>query len=123
MASTLLLDQVLADASAAGAVVRLLGDPHQLAAVEAGGALRLIARAGGAIELNRLHRSRVPGEAGASLVLGDGGDSRAVFAWYQDKGRIVAGNHEAMCDAVFTAWANRLADDGRRQRHRHRPQH
>ncbi|MGX1886793.1 MobF family relaxase [Streptomyces sp. NPDC055287] len=106
MAGTLLLDQVLADASAAGAVVRLLGDPHQLAAVEAGGALRLIARAGGAIELSRLHRFRVPGEADASLALRDGGDNRDVFTWYRDKGRIVAGNHEAMCDAVFTAWAN-----------------
>ncbi|MEV5384439.1 hypothetical protein [Streptomyces sp. NPDC052721] len=31
MAGTLLLDRVLADASAAGAVVRLLGDPHRLA--------------------------------------------------------------------------------------------
>ncbi|WP_327129936.1 AAA family ATPase [Streptomyces sp. NBC_01727] len=37
-------------------MVRLLGDPYQLAAVEAGGALRLIAGAGGAIELDGLHR-------------------------------------------------------------------
>ncbi|WP_374938416.1 AAA family ATPase [Streptomyces sp. Ru62] len=33
MANILLLGRVLADASAAGAVVRLLGDPHQLAAI------------------------------------------------------------------------------------------
>lgn len=50
MAGTLLLDRIFADAAAVGAVVRLLGDPYQLAAVEAGGALRLITRAGGAIE-------------------------------------------------------------------------
>ncbi len=105
MAGTLLLDRVLADAAAAGAVVRLLGDPHQLAAVEAGGALRLISRAGDAVELDRLHRFRVPGEADASLTLRDGDDSRAAFAWYRDKGRIVAGNPDAMSDAVFTAWA------------------
>ncbi|WP_369193395.1 AAA family ATPase [Streptomyces djakartensis] len=37
MAGTLLLDEILADAAAAGAVVRLLDDPYQLAAVEAGG--------------------------------------------------------------------------------------
>ncbi|MEU2057144.1 MobF family relaxase [Streptomyces bungoensis] len=109
MAGTLLLDRVLADAAAAGAVVRLLGDPHQLAAVEAGGALRLISRAGSAVELDRLHRFRVPGEADASLVLRDGDDPRAAFAWYRDKGRIVAGNHDAMSDAVFAAWAHDLA--------------
>ncbi|MFF2205874.1 MobF family relaxase [Streptomyces sp. NPDC058145] len=108
MAGTLLLDRVLTDAAAAGAVVRLLGDPHQLAAVEAGGALRLISRAGGAVELDQLHRLRVPGEADASLVLRDGDDHRAAFAWYRDKGRIVAGNHDAKSDAVFTAWASDL---------------
>lgn len=108
MAGTLLLDEVLADAAAAGAVVRLLGDPYQLAAVEAGGALRLIARAGGTVELDQLHRFRVDGEADASLLLRDGEDNRAVFTWYQDKGRIVAGDHDAMCDTVFAAWANDL---------------
>ncbi|MFC8019073.1 MobF family relaxase [[Kitasatospora] papulosa] len=108
MAGTLLLDRILADAAAAGAVVRLLGDPHQLAAVEAGGALRLVSRAGGAVELDQLHRFRVPGEADASLVLRDGEDNRAVFDWYRNKGRIVAGTYDAMCDMVFTAWAKDL---------------
>lgn len=108
MAGTLLLDRILADAAAAGAVVRLLGDPHQLAAVEAGGALRLISRAGGAIELDQLHRFRVPGEADASLILRDGEDNREVFDWYRDKGRIVAGTYDAMCDMVFHAWAKDL---------------
>ncbi|MFJ3575923.1 MobF family relaxase [Streptomyces rubiginosohelvolus] len=105
MAGTLLLDEILADAAAAGAVVRLLGDPQQLAAVEAGGALRLIARAGGAVELDQLHRFRVPGEADASLILRDGTDHRAAFAWYRDKDRIVAGTYDAMCDMVFAAWS------------------
>ncbi|MFE7328055.1 MobF family relaxase [Streptomyces sp. NPDC057565] len=105
MAGTLLLDRILADAASVGAVVRLLGDPYQLAAVDAGGALRLIARAGGAIELDRLHRFRVPGEADASLLLRDGDNHRDAFTWYRDKGRIVAGSYDAMCDAVFDAWA------------------
>ncbi|GAA2447771.1 hypothetical protein GCM10010405_33980 [Streptomyces macrosporus] len=109
MAGTRQLDGVLADAAAAGAVVRLLGDVHQLAAVEAGGALRLIARAGGAVELDRLHRFATPGEADASLVLRDGQDPAEAFAWYRRKGRIVAGTHEAMCDAVFAAWAHDTA--------------
>ncbi|MFE4304825.1 MobF family relaxase [Streptomyces sp. NPDC056891] len=105
MAGTLLLDRILADAAATGAVVRLLGDPHQLAAVEAGGALRLISQAGATVELDRLHRFTTPGEGDASLTLRDGGEPRTVFDWYRGKGRIVAGRHEAMCDAVFTAWA------------------
>ncbi|MCX4826947.1 relaxase domain-containing protein [Streptomyces sp. NBC_01142] len=109
MAGTLMLDRILADAAAAGAVVRLLGDPHQLAAVEAGGALRLISRAGAAVELDQLHRFRADGEANASLVLRDGEDHRAAFDWYRDKGRIVAGNYDAMCDMVFAAWAKDLA--------------
>ncbi|MEV0965513.1 MobF family relaxase [Streptomyces sp. NPDC049910] len=108
MAGTLLLDRILADAAAAGAVVRLLGDPHQLAAVEAGGALRLISRAGGAIELDQLHRFRVPGEADASLILRDGEEMRAAFDWYRNKGRIVAGTYDAMCDMLFAAWAKDL---------------
>ncbi|MFF9497327.1 AAA family ATPase [Streptomyces flaveolus] len=77
----------------------------QLAAVETGGALRLIACAGGAVELGRLHRFRVDGEADASLTLCDGEDSRSAFAWYRDRGRIITGTYDAMCDAVFTAWA------------------
>jgi AAA domain len=105
MAGTLLLDRILADATAAGAVVRLLGDPHQLAAVEAGGALRLIARAGSTVELDRLHRFRTPGEADASLLLRDSDDTGNVFDWYLEKGRVMGGSYEAMCDAVFTAWA------------------
>ncbi|MFE5406090.1 hypothetical protein ACFQ9Z_32910 [Streptomyces sp. NPDC056580] len=39
----------------------------------------------------------------------DGDDPRAAFAWYGDKGRIVAGNQDVMSDAVFAAWASDLA--------------
>jgi hypothetical protein len=52
----------------------------------------------------------VDGEADASLTQRDGDDSRSAFAWYRDKGRIVAGTYDAMCDAVFTAWSK---DQGR----------
>ncbi|WP_369193401.1 AAA family ATPase [Streptomyces djakartensis] len=60
--------------------------------------MQLISRAGGAIELDQLHRFRVPGEADASLILRDGEDNRAVFDWYRDKGRIVAATYDAMCE-------------------------
>ena len=57
MAGTLRLNELLGHARRAGAQVRLLGDPWQLGAVEAGGALRLITHDVGAIELADLHRS------------------------------------------------------------------
>lgn len=101
MAGILLLDELLADAVTAGSVVRLLGDIRQLAAVEAGRVLRLIARAGGAVGLDRLHCFCTPGQADASLPLRDGDDNRAVFDRYRAKGRIVAGTYETMWDAVF----------------------
>ncbi|WP_326581871.1 relaxase domain-containing protein (plasmid) [Actinacidiphila glaucinigra] len=105
MAGTRLLDKILAEATAAGAVVRLLGDPHQLAAIESGGALRLIAGAGGAVELDRLHRFRTPGEADASLALRDSKHPAEAFTWYRDRGRVTAGPGQLMHQAVFEAWA------------------
>ncbi|MFF3256999.1 MobF family relaxase [Actinacidiphila glaucinigra] len=105
MAGTRLLDKVLAQATQAGAVVRLLGDPHQLAAIESGGALRLIARAGAAVELDRLHRFRTPGEADASLTLRDSNRPGEAFTWYREQGRITAGLPGVMHQAVFEAWA------------------
>ncbi|MDX2650397.1 MobF family relaxase, partial [Streptomyces sp. PA03-1a] len=104
-AGTRMLDRVLADAATAGAVVRLLGDPRQLAAVESGGALRLIASCGGVVELDRLHRFRTDGEADASLVLRDDDRPEQVFAWYRERGRITAGTPGAMQQAVLDAWA------------------
>ncbi|WP_326581563.1 relaxase domain-containing protein [Actinacidiphila glaucinigra] len=109
MAGTRLLDQVLDDAAAAGAVVRLLGDSRQLAAVESGGALRLIASSGAVVELNRLHRFRTDGEADASLVLRDSDRPGEAFTWYWDRGRIIAGTPRRMQQAVLAAWAKDTA--------------
>ncbi|RSN98497.1 conjugal transfer protein TraA [Streptomyces sp. WAC 05379] len=103
MAGTVLLRRVLDDAAAAGAHVRLLGDPAQLAAVEAGGALRLLAREVGAVELSRLHRFTTTGEAGATLAVRDGAAEDA-FAWHLAHRRVVGGDREAMLHAVFAAW-------------------
>ncbi|MGW2109936.1 MobF family relaxase, partial [Streptomyces sp. NPDC001948] len=103
MAGTVLLQRVLDDARAAGAHVRLLGDPAQLAAIEAGGVLRLVAREVGAVELATLHRFTTDGEADATLALRDGPVEDA-FAWYLDHRRLLGGDREAMLHAVFAAW-------------------
>ncbi|MFB8264246.1 AAA family ATPase, partial [Kitasatospora purpeofusca] len=107
MAATTQLAAIVRRAQRAGAHVRLIGDPSQLAAVEAGGALRLLQSEVGAVHLHAVHRFRHPEEAGASLKLRDG-DPGEAFTWYRQQGRIQGGTTAAMADAVFTAWRRDL---------------
>ncbi|KQQ18761.1 hypothetical protein ASF48_17745 [Rathayibacter sp. Leaf299] len=114
MAGTDRLAQIVALAADRGAVVRLIGDDRQLGAVEAGGALRLIQREVGAVELEDVYRfqTRHPdgtttlntAEADASLLLRDGAPEARPFEWYQQEGRITVGSAESMVDAVYEAW-------------------
>ncbi|MET9611695.1 MobF family relaxase [Kitasatospora indigofera] len=108
MAATTQLAAIVRRAERAGAHVRLIGDPAQLAAVEAGGALRLLQSEVGAVHLSAVHRFRHPEEAQASLKLRDG-DPGEAFTWYRQHGRIQGGTTAAMADAVFTAWRTDLA--------------
>lgn len=103
MASTRALAHVVAEAERIGAQVRLIGDPAQLAAVESGGLLRLIAADVGAVELESVWRFRDPDERAASLVLRDGPSEKA-FAWYVRNRRITGGGRDTMIGEVFTAW-------------------
>jgi conjugative relaxase-like TrwC/TraI family protein len=105
MAGTPNLNRILALAHASGARVRLLGDDRQLAAVESGGALRLLATEAGAAELDVVHRFDDPAEAAATLRLRTG-DHQAL-AFYQAHGRIRGGSRQDMTEAAYTAW---LAD-------------
>jgi conjugative relaxase-like TrwC/TraI family protein len=105
MAGTPNLDRILSLAARAGARVRLLGDDRQLAAVESGGALRLLATEAGAVELDVVHRFTDPAEAAATLRLRTG--DHQGLAFYQAKGRIRGGSSQEMADAAYTAW---LAD-------------
>ena len=102
MAGTMNLDRLVALAAARGATVRLLGDYRQLAAVETGGALRLIATEAGAVELTHLHRFHNKDEAAATLKLrvGDG----AGLDFYLDQGRVQGGSRQAMVEAAYTGW-------------------
>jgi conjugative relaxase-like TrwC/TraI family protein len=105
MAGTPNLDRLLTLAQQAGARLRLLGDDRQLAAVESGGALRLLAEEAGAVELDVVHRFTDPAEAAATLQL-RGGDHQAL-AFYQAHDRIAGGSAQDMTDRAYAAW---LAD-------------
>jgi hypothetical protein len=102
MAGTLQLADLVITAKNAGAVVRLLGDPAQLSAVEAGGALRLLDAEVGAVHLDQLHRFTDPAEAAATLALRRGDPTALDF--YETNDRIRAGTSEAMLEAAYDAW-------------------
>lgn len=114
MAGTDRLAQIVTLAAERGVVVRLIGDARQLGAVEAGGALRLIQREVGAVELEDVYRfqTRHPdgtttlnaAEAEASLLLRDATPDARPFDWYRQEGRVTVGREEAMVDAVYEAW-------------------
>jgi len=84
-----------------GAVVRLVGDPYQLAAVESGGALRLLAADTRAPELTDVRRFTDPAEATAGLAVRSG-DAAAAWAFYTDRGRVVAGAGDELRQQVLT---------------------
>jgi conjugative relaxase-like TrwC/TraI family protein len=103
MAGTLHLADLVQHAERAGAVVRLLGDPAQLASVEAGGALRLLEVEVGAAHLDHLHRFTNPAEASATLGLRRGDPTALDF--YEENGRIRSGNRDEMLEGAYEAWA------------------
>ena len=106
LAGTLALDTLRAQAEAAGAKLLLAGDPAQLTAVEAGGALRLISNRTGAAELTSVWRFAHRWEADASLALRAG--DLGVVDTYDAHHRLVSGSDEAMADAAYANW---LADE------------
>ncbi|MEV0650167.1 MobF family relaxase [Phytomonospora sp. NPDC050363] len=104
MAGTPHLDAITDLAARHGATVRFVGDYRQLGAMASGGALALIAREAGAVELTDLHRFRDPHEARATLAMREG--HSAALDHYQQHGRIVGGEKDAMTEAVYAAWMN-----------------
>jgi conjugative relaxase-like TrwC/TraI family protein len=102
MAGTLRLDRLVGYARAGGAQVRLLGDPAQLAAVEAGGALRLLVAEAGAAQLHQLHRFRDPEHGAATLKLRAG--DPVGLDYYFARGRVRGGTREAMLESAYEAW-------------------
>jgi conjugative relaxase-like TrwC/TraI family protein len=103
MAGTRTLDRITGHAAEAGAKVLLVGDPAQLAAVDAGGAFGMLARArDDAPELGEVRRFHHDWEAAASLRLRAG--DLGVINTYQTHGRIREGETVDMLDAAYQAW-------------------
>jgi len=104
MAGTTNLAKVTRIAELHGAHVRLIGDDRQLAAVEAGGALRLLEHEVGSVKLDQLHRFADRAEADATKLLRDPAQTGDPFAWYVDNGRVRGGDVDRMTGDVFAAW-------------------
>ncbi|WP_285483919.1 MobF family relaxase [Amycolatopsis sp. NBRC 101858] len=105
MAGTHTLHKVVRYALKNGADVRLIGDDAQLAAVEAGGAIRLIAHDVGAVRFREIVRFRGDDrkkQATASLQI-RAADPKGL-EYYFEHGRISDGSLETMRDAARSHW-------------------
>ncbi|MGE3796040.1 MAG: MobF family relaxase [Dehalococcoidia bacterium] len=104
LAGTLALDDLAAQAAAAGAKLLLVGDHHQLGAVDAGGAFGLLATTGAAHRLRSLWRFTHRWEAHATRALREG--HPGALATYDLHGRIHEGGPLDVLDAAYSAWAS-----------------
>ncbi|MFF3569221.1 MobF family relaxase [Nocardia jiangxiensis] len=102
MAATADLDAVLALAHEHGAIVRCVGDPEQLSAVEAGGIIRTLARNTNAPHLHHLVRFADPDEADATLALRAGNLEQA-WNFYSTNERITHGMSHQLRHDILTA--------------------
>lgn len=117
MAGTAKFTEAVRIIEAGGGVVRPVGDPYQHSAVQAGGAFSLLVNELGAVELDTVHRFRNAdgtvneAEAAASLALRTTVEGEEnPFTWYQENGRIKAGDAETIEALAFTAWQQRIND-------------
>ena len=102
MSGTHTLHGVVRYALRRGADVRLIGDDKQLGAVEAGGAIRLIAHDVGAVRFRDIVRFTDPHQATASLRIRDG--DPAGLRYYLECNWVESGSRETMRDAAQRAW-------------------
>jgi len=107
LAGTLDLDDLARQAVAADAKLLLVGDHAQLSAVDAGGALGLLADRTGGAQLRTLWRFTHPWEVVATTALRVG--SPRVLDDYDDAGRIHAGPGESMLEDAYAAWSADVA--------------
>lgn len=105
MSSTQELARIQRIAQQSGAKLLYTGDPQQLQAVGAGGALGLIAEENGAFELTEVRRFQQQWERDASLRLRQGDVD--VLAQYEQHGRLRGGTAEEMREQAIRGY---LAD-------------
>ncbi|MFZ0877265.1 MAG: AAA family ATPase [Pseudonocardiaceae bacterium] len=110
MSGTHTLHDVVRYALRRGADVRLVGDDKQFGAVEAGGAIRLIAHDVGAVRFREVVRFADPDQAAASLQIRAG--NPAGLDYYLDNNWVASGSRETMRDAAQRHWRADL-DAGR----------
>lgn len=115
MASTTHLAELTAQADAAGARILLVGDHRQIEAVEAGGALSLLADHGPVHELTSVWRFHHKWEADASLLLrdvSDQQDAQDVLALYEAHERLHGGADDELLEQAYLD-TRRALDEGR----------
>ncbi|MCP4380636.1 MAG: relaxase domain-containing protein [Hyphomicrobiales bacterium] len=112
MAGTRALAPVLAAADQAGAKVVLVGDPHQLPEIDAGGVLIGLSRRLEPVELVENRRQRDEWERDALTELRSG-DTDTAFGAYQDHGRVISAPTaiEVRQTMVADWWTHRAAGD------------
>lgn len=108
MASTRDLYQLNEIAQRQGAVVRMIGDPSQLSAVESGGMLELLAQETNAPSLEEVVRFKTEGEAEASLKIREG--EHDSYDFYDKHDRINTGSSTALREGILNEWAAETAD-------------
>ncbi|QYN18923.1 relaxase domain-containing protein [Amycolatopsis sp. DSM 110486] len=109
MAGTHTLHAAVTYALKRGADVRLIGDDRQLAAVEAGGAVRLISLDVGAVRFSEVVRFKgkdAKQQAKASLLIRDGISEGLTY--YDEAGVIQGGSIETMRAAALFGWRRDL---------------
>jgi conjugative relaxase-like TrwC/TraI family protein len=112
MASTRLSEQLLAHAAAVGAKVIAIGDPGQLASVQAGGWLRTIAERLGAVRLTEVMRQRDPAERLALAALHGGAPNRWI-EWATRAGRVeVVPDGRGVLEQAVGEWTAGAAGHG-----------
>jgi conjugative relaxase-like TrwC/TraI family protein len=109
LASTFDLDELVSAATDAGTKVLLVGDPYQLASVDAGGMFTtLVSAHPNVATLSLIQRFSERWEAEASVALRSGRD--AAFYVYQARGRIVEGGRDQLLEQIYAAWSSDIAD-------------
>ncbi|PXX53434.1 conjugative relaxase-like TrwC/TraI family protein [Nocardia tenerifensis] len=103
MAATAALDAVLEIAHKNGAIIRCIGDPEQLSAVESGGIFRTIAHDARAPELTQVVRFHDPAEAEATLAVRAGNIDDA-WDFYANHGRVISGMSDELRETILTRY-------------------